>query len=84
MVFHNRDGAYATRHDRWMQLQLFAKQLTEMGYRRMRAKSLRKTHVDALINRWQTEVSGHTGQPLTAKTLKNSAIQPTLVGGEDK
>ena len=71
MVFHNRDGAYATQHDRWKQLQLFAKQLTQMGYRRMQATSLRTTHVDALINRWQTEVSGHTGQLLTAKTLKN-------------
>jgi len=37
----NRDGSYATRADRERMLALFANQLHELGYRHMRADSLK-------------------------------------------
>lgn len=61
---HNRDGGYATRHDRERLLTLIADQLHEMGYRRMAARSLKPKHVEALVTRWQAEA-------LSAGTIKN-------------
>ena len=51
----NRDGSYATRHNRQKMLMLIANQLYEMGYRQMQAKSLKPKHVQALVTRWQDE-----------------------------
>ena len=61
---YNRDGGYATRHDRERLLTLIAEQLYEMGYRRMAARSLKPKHVVALVRRWQAE-------SLSAGTIKN-------------
>jgi site-specific recombinase XerC len=60
----NRDGSYATRADRERMLALFANQLHEMGYRHMRAASLKPKHVEGLLALWRTEA-------LSAATIKN-------------
>jgi len=60
----NRDGSYATQADRERMLALFANQLHEMGYRHMRAESLKPKHVQALLERWKTE-------GISTGTLKN-------------
>lgn len=52
---HNRDGSEGTRADRWKHLKLFAQQLEEMGFRHMRATSLKQKHTEALVNRWLCE-----------------------------
>ena len=51
----NRDGSFATQADRERMLALFANQLREMGYRHMRADSLKPKHVEALVERWKAE-----------------------------
>lgn len=60
----NRDGSHATQADRLRGLTLVARQLSEAGFRRMTATSLKGKHVDALVGRWQAEA-------LSAGTLKN-------------
>ncbi len=60
----NRDGSYATQADRERMLALFANQLHEMGFRRLRAESLKPKHVEALLERWKTE-------GISTGTLKN-------------
>ncbi len=60
----NRDGSHATQADRLLGLTLVARQLSEAGFRRMTATSLKGEHVDALVGRWQAE-------GLSAGTLKN-------------
>jgi len=45
-------------------LALFANQLHEMGFRHMRADSLKPKHVQALLERWK-------GEELSAATIKN-------------
>lgn len=60
----NRDGSHATQADRRDVLTLASRQLREAGFRQMRARSLKGKHVEALLNRWQTE-------GLSAGTLKN-------------
>ena len=60
----NRDGSYATQRDREHILILIANQLRELGFRHMRAASLKPKHVEAVIERWK-----HEG--LTAGTIKN-------------
>jgi site-specific recombinase XerC len=51
----NRDGSFATQADRERMLSLFANQLHEMGFRHMRADSLKPKHVEALVERWMAE-----------------------------
>ncbi len=51
----NRDGSFATQADRERMLSLFANQLHEMGFRHMRADSLKPKHVEALVERWKAE-----------------------------
>ena len=53
----NRDGSYATQADRERMLALFANQLHEMGFRHLRADSLKPKHVQALLER--SEDRGH-------------------------
>ncbi len=49
-----RDGAAGTQKERHMTLQLAARQLErELGYRHLRAHSLKPKHVHALIGHWQ-------------------------------
>ena len=60
----NRDGSFATQADRERMLALFANQLHELGYRHMRADSLKPKHVGALPERWKAE-------ELSAATIKN-------------
>lgn len=60
----NRDGSYNTQSDRRRTLILVSRQLLKMGFRHMRAESLKYKHVDALIQRWQRET-------LSAGTTKN-------------
>src|SRR3569833_2803736 len=61
---HNADGSYATQANRLRMLQLAARQLKELGYRKMSAQSLKPKHVEALVQRWQEE-------GLTTGTLDN-------------
>jgi len=60
----NRDGSFATQHDRERILTLIANQLREMGFVNMHVQSLKPKHVDKLVERW-------TAEGLSAGTLKN-------------
>ncbi|MDR2155777.1 MAG: integrase domain-containing protein [Burkholderiaceae bacterium] len=60
----NRDGGHTTQADRMRSLGLMARQLHEMGFRRMGAASLKQKHVRALLDHWQ-------GKGLSAGTTKN-------------
>lgn len=60
----NRDGSYATQHDRERLLTLVAHHLQEGGFRQLRVQGLRNKHVEHLVNRWQAE-------GISAGTLKN-------------
>jgi site-specific recombinase XerC len=51
----NRDGGYATQAGRGRMLDLIATQLHELGYRGMRAASLKPKHVDALVSHWREQ-----------------------------
>lgn len=60
----NRDGSYNTQADRMRSLALAARQLREAGFRQMKASSLKRKHVQALLDRWQ-------GEGLSSGTIKN-------------
>ena len=60
----NRDGSFSTQATRKSILNRIANQLHELGYRRMRAKSLKPKHVEALVSLWKD-------QGLSVGTLKN-------------
>ena len=60
----NRDGSHATQGDRMHSLTLIAAELKEMGFKSMLTKSLRRKHVEALLDRWKAK-------GLSAGTLKN-------------
>jgi len=60
----NHDGSYATRHAREAILTQIANQLHELGFKDMRATSLKPKHVTALVELWKS-------QSLTAGTIKN-------------
>ena len=64
MCLRNRDGSFATRAARERTLDMCARQLKEMGFRQLRAQSLKPKHVDALVARWQTD-------GIAVGTLKN-------------
>ncbi len=49
----NRDGSFATQRDRERVLDLVASQLRDLGYRHMRADSLRSKHVERLVANWK-------------------------------
>ena len=59
-----RDGSYATQWDRQRILTLVANELHEIGYRQMRAKSLKPKHIEALVRHWQAK-------DLSIGTIKN-------------
>lgn len=60
----NRDGSHATQADRITILTLVSRQLLEAGFRRMQATSLKRKHVDPLLERWLAE-------GLSPGTIKN-------------
>lgn len=60
----NRDGAFATQHDREVILTLVANQLHEGGFWHLRAQGVRSKHVEHLVQRWHAE-------GLSAGTFKN-------------
>ena len=49
---NNRDGSYGTQVQRERVLTLIANQLHDLGFRRMRAKSLRPKHIETLVKHW--------------------------------
>jgi len=60
----NRDGAFQTQHDREVILSMVADQLTEGGFRHLRAPGLKPKHVEHLVQRWHAE-------GIAAGTFKN-------------
>jgi len=60
----NRDGSHMTQAQREQRLRMIARDLHGLGYRNLRAASLKPKHVDALITDWQTK-------GLSAGTIKN-------------
>ena len=60
----NRDGSYTTQHAREAILTQIANQLLELGFKDMKATSLKPKHVTALVGLWQS-------QGLSAGTIKN-------------
>lgn len=64
MCKRNRDGSFATQSNRHRMLQMSADQLKELGYRGMKASSLKPKHVEALVDRWKVE-------GVSAGTIKN-------------
>jgi len=60
----NRDGSHMTQAQREQRLRMIARDLHGLGYRNLRAASLKPKHVDALIADWQT-------RGLSAGTIKN-------------
>src|ERR1700674_113804 len=64
LCLRNRDGSYATQYARERILTMIANQLHEMGFKDMRAGSLKPKHVERLVERWKAEA-------LSAGTIKN-------------
>ena len=60
----NRDGSYGTQQNRERLLSLMADQLNVLGYRGLRAQSLKPKHVEALVTKWRQE-------GLSVGTVKN-------------
>lgn len=60
----NRDGSYGTQHKRAWLLSKIADQLHELGFRGMRATSLKQKHAEALVALW-------LDQDLNTGTIKN-------------
>lgn len=54
----NRDNSHKTQANRLSGLTLIGRQLRELGFRNMRASSLKGKHVEALLARWQAEGLG--------------------------
>ena len=51
----NRDGSFATQAERAKILNKAAQELKQLGYRQMRATSLKAKHIEALVNKWKDE-----------------------------
>jgi site-specific recombinase XerC len=64
MCHRNRDGSYSTQAGRERILTLVANALHRLGFRNLRATSLKPKHVERLIEQWKSE-------ELSAGTLKN-------------
>ncbi|MXW07435.1 MAG: integrase [Gammaproteobacteria bacterium] len=58
LVYHNRDGSFATQAARKKHLKRFARELCMLGFNQMHVRSLKLKHVHALINYWQR--TGHS------------------------
>jgi hypothetical protein len=57
----NRDGSFATQHDRERVLALIADQPHALGFRGMGAGSLKPKHVDALVTHWEVDSDSPCG-----------------------
>lgn len=55
MCQRNRDGSFATQHDRERLLTMVANQLHEDCFKNLRAQGIRTKHIEHLVNRWQAE-----------------------------
>ena len=51
----NRDGSFATQANRQRMLSLFADQLFERGFKKLKAHNMKGRHVDALVKCWKQE-----------------------------
>jgi hypothetical protein len=60
----NRDGSRMTQAQREQRLRMIARELNLLGFRHLRARSLKPKHVEALVHEWQE-------QRLSAGTIKN-------------
>ncbi len=60
----NRDGSHMTQAQREQRLRLIARELNDLGFRHLRASSLKPKHVEALVSEWQQ-------RGLSAGTIKN-------------
>jgi len=49
---HSHEGSFETRVGRERQLSAIANQLHELGFRQLKATSLKQKHVQALVNHW--------------------------------
>lgn len=64
MCRRNRDGSQTTQYQRARSLRAMSRDLQDLGYRNLRAESLKPKHVEALVNHWRDN-------GLTDATLKN-------------
>ena len=55
LCHRNRDGSYATQHDRERVLDQIASQLQELGFRHVVVAGLKPKHVEGLVERWRME-----------------------------
>lgn len=55
MCQRNRDGSFATQHDREQLLSMVANHLHEGGFKNLRAQGIRTKHIEYLVGRWQAE-----------------------------
>lgn len=53
MCRRNRDGSQTTQYQRARSLRAMSRELQSLGYRNMRAESLKPKHVEALIKHWR-------------------------------
>ena len=49
---NNREGSQGTQASRSSHLHIVARELSEMGYRHLSPRNLKRKHVDALVTRW--------------------------------
>ena len=61
---HSHEGSFETRVGRERQLSAIANQLHDLGFRQMKATSLKQKHIQALVDHW-------LGQNLSPGTIKN-------------
>ena len=61
---HSHEGSFETRVGRERQLSSIANQLHDLGFRQMKATSLKQKHIQALVDHW-------LGQNLSPGTIKN-------------
>lgn len=61
---HSHEGSFETRVGRERQLSAIANQLHDLGFRQLKATSLKQKHVQALVDQWQR-------QSLSPGTIKN-------------
>jgi site-specific recombinase XerD len=60
----NRDGSHTTQYQRARSLRAMSRDLQDLGYRNLRAESLKPKHVEALVSHWRDNGLGDA-------TLKN-------------
>jgi hypothetical protein len=53
---HSHEGSFETRVGRERQLTAIANQLHELGFRQLKATSLKQKHVQALVNHWLGQI----------------------------